>query len=286
MNLKYFCLVSLFVKVACQSCIAPKGSRCIPIGRPPASCITKIENGTSLTWFHMQENCVKNKGRLIWLRDDFNTSNLAATETTLTGGNFSKTDFLVIGLLHSMKGDDLNFWRNPHDNDTLSCGTEDTALCLQSPATEKQCNIIGCCWLHGKCQYPERQWLSEKTGSDVIDTTAISGGSDRSCVGLQKSGKDWSFKAFSCSSPPASNTGYVCEYKCQPDWSNNGLKNVTWPRSGSTGVSSTAAYSDTTGHVITTTDRNKAAKDFNNQVMSTICGLTVMLMCYMKLPFM
>jgi hypothetical protein len=57
-----------------------------------------------------------------------------------------------------------------------------------------------------------RQWLLEKTGSDVIDTTAIPGGSDRSCVGLQRSDKAWSFKAFSCSSPPASNTGYVCEY--------------------------------------------------------------------------
>ncbi|XP_060588730.1 uncharacterized protein LOC132744129 [Ruditapes philippinarum] len=274
--LKQFCFVLLIIEGTCQTCPKPKGNNCLPNRSPPTSCITQVEDGTRLTWFDMQENCGKDEGRLVWLRDDFTASSLAATESSLTGASFTTTDFLVIGLLHSMKRDHLNFWRNPYSNDTLSCGTDDTGLCLQSPATEKQCNMIGCCWLHGKCQYPERQWLLEKTGSDVIDTTAIPGGSDRSCVGLQRSDKAWSFKAFSCSSPPASNTGYVCEYKCQSAWPISPLKNVSWPRSGSAGVSSTP------GTVTTTVGRNGAGENFNNREMIAISYVTVCLMLLFK----
>jgi hypothetical protein len=67
----------------------------------------------------MQENCGKDKGRLVWLKDYFTVSNLAATESSLTGASFTTTDVLVIGLLHSMKRDDLNFWRAPDDSELL-----------------------------------------------------------------------------------------------------------------------------------------------------------------------
>lgn len=212
-------------------CPQPGNQKCFPPNGE--TCITGLQNGTQLNWFEMENTCALNGGRLVLMRNAFDQPHLTAT-------THISTQFLSIGMVMSFKPDEEIFWINPREKETFSCGTENTDICLLS-ATPEHCKTIGCCWLNGKCQYPELQRLTQANSSIVIDTSAVTK-TERSCVGLEKNGTSWIWKAYNCSMPGVLGTGFVCENKCTNEWPDLPKMNISWIRP----VLTTIPYADVT----------------------------------------
>lgn len=48
--------------------------KCIP---GPSTCIGQAQNGTGMSWFDMQNECLKTGSRLAWIREDMGIKGLA-----------------------------------------------------------------------------------------------------------------------------------------------------------------------------------------------------------------